>query len=71
MAPDRASFFSRIDQHDLFDEADQNKCKFCLRADYNGPWQGLNRLLRSGSHTFGKKQHCVAIYFPVTLSRVI
>lgn len=61
LAPGQPLFLFRLDQHDLF-KNDQS-CKFSMSAEYNGPWLGLNWLLRVLSHLRRTKQYHVSFDF--------
>lgn len=65
LAPGQVVHLFQLDQHDLFpnDNAKQNECKFQMDAEYNAPWQGINRALRIRSHLRGEKQFCTAFLF--------
>ena len=55
LAPGQPLFLFRLDQHDLFNN--DRKCKFNMSAEYNGPWRGMNYLLRIPCQVRNTKQY--------------
>lgn len=54
LAPGQIVHLFQLDQHDLF--PDDKSCKFQIDAEYNAPWQGINRVIRISSRLRGEKQ---------------